>query len=181
MSLTTLSEIDSRAKLYADAREDLAAIVTALNAGIEALKRDSMPKVKRALARASTHHDRLHTLIESAPELFVRPKSVVFHGIKCGYQKGKGKINWDDPEQVVRLIKKHFPEQADVLIATKEKPVKTALNGLTAAELKKLGINVTEGGEAIFIQPTDSAVDKLVDALLKVATADDEDVDEDAA
>lgn len=73
---------------------------------------------------------------------------------------------------MVRLIKKYFPDQADVLITTTEKPVKEALNGLTAAELKKLGISVINGDEAIFIKPADSAVDKLVDALLKEATAE---------
>ena len=45
-----------------------------------------------------------------------------------------------------------------------------ALGDLLADELKKLGISVTEGGDAIFIKPVDSAVDKLVDALLKEAT-----------
>ena len=168
--MTTLTEIESRAKLYAEARENLTEIVSNLNASIEALKRSAMPDIKRAIGRAAVHHDRLRALVELAPELFTRPKSVVFHGIKLGYQKGKGKINWEDPDLVVRLIKKHFPEQADVLIATSEKPVKEALNGLTAAELKKLGVSVVEGGEVIFIKPTDSAVDKLVDALLKEAT-----------
>lgn len=172
--MTTLTDIEARAKLYADARESLAAIVSNLNAGIEALKRKSMPDIKRAIGRASTHHDVLRTLIQSAPELFVKPKSRTLNGIKLGYQKGKGKIEWDDPDQVVRLIKKYFPEQADVLIATTEKPVKDALNGLTAAELKKLGVSVVEGGDAIFIKPADSAVDKLVDALLKAATEDEE-------
>ena len=170
--MTTLTEIEARAKLYADARESLSAIVSNLNAGIESLKRKAMPDIKRAIGRASTHHDQLRTMIEAAPELFAKPKSRTLAGIKLGFQKSKGKIEWDDPDQVVRLIKKHFPEQADVLIATTEKPVKDALNGLTAAELKKLGISVVEGGEAIFIKPADSAVDKLVDALLKEATAD---------
>ncbi len=170
--MTTLTDIEARAKLYADARESLAAIVSTLNADIEALKRKAMPDIKRCIGRASTHHDQLRTLIEASPELFAKPKSRTLAGIKLGFQKGKGKIEWDDPDQVVRLIKKHFPEQADVLITTTEKPVKDALNGLTAAELKKLGISVVEGGEAIFIKPADSAVDKLVDALLKEATAD---------
>lgn len=168
--MTTLNEIEARAKLYAEARERLAGIVADLNAGIEALKRQAMPELKRAIARASTHHDQLRSLIDNAPELFVRPRSVVFHGIKLGFQKGKGKIEWDDADQVVRLIKKHFPDQADVLIVTSEKPAKDALNNLTVAELKKLGISVIEGGDAIFIKPTDSAVDKMVDALLKDAT-----------
>lgn len=168
-----LSDIETRAKRYAEAREKLAAIITELNAGIEAQKRAAMPELKRAIARASEHHDQLKALIEAAPELFVRPKSVVFHGIKLGYQKGKGKIEWADADQVVRLIKKHYPKRADVLIISTEKPAKDALNNLTAAELKKIGISVIEGGDAVFIKPTDSAVDKMVDALLKAATEEE--------
>ena len=170
--MTQLTAIEARAKLYAEAREKLAAIVSDLNAGIEALKRNAMPEIKRAVARAGTHHDELRALIGAAPELFVKPKSMTINGIKCGYQKGKGKIEWDDPDQVVRLIKKHFPEQADVLIVTTEKPVKDALNSLTVAELKRLSCSVVEGGEVIFVKPVDGAVDKLVDALLKEATED---------
>ncbi|MEW5893352.1 MAG: host-nuclease inhibitor Gam family protein [Pseudomonadota bacterium] len=168
--MTSLVDIETRAKKYAEAREHLAGIVAALNDGIEALKRDHMKRLKKAVADAAERHDALKALIEDAPELFVKPRTVVFHGIKLGYQKGKGKIEWDDADQVVRLIKKHFPEQADVLVATTERPAKDALAQLTAAELKKLGISVTDGGDAVFIKPADSAVDKMVDALLKDAT-----------
>lgn len=167
---TTLADIEARAKLYAERRERLATIVADLTAGIEALKRNAMPELKRAIASAVTQHDHLRTLIEQAPELFVKPRTVVFHGVKLGYQKGKGKIEWDNADQVVRLIRKHFPEQADVLVVTSEKPAKEALNNLSAADLKKLGISVVEGGDVVVIRPTDSAVDKMVDALLGAAT-----------
>ena len=53
----------------------------------------------------------------------------------------------------------HFDIKADVLVATTERPAKDALAQLTAAELKKLGISVTDGGDAVFIKPADSAVD----------------------
>lgn len=168
--MTSIVDIETSAKKYAESREHLAGIVAALNEGIEALKRDHMRRLKKAVADAAERHDTLKALIEDAPELFVKPRTVVFHGIKLGYQKGKGKIEWDDADQVVRLIKKHFPEQADVLVATSERPAKEALAQLTAAELKKLGISVTDGGDAVFIKPADSAVDKMVDALLRDAT-----------
>lgn len=168
--MTTLVDIELRAKRYAEAREHLAGIVAALNAGIEALKRDHMKRLKKAVADAAERHDALKALIEETPDLFVKPRTVVFHGIKLGYQKGKGKIEWDDADQVVRLIKKYFPAQADVLVATSERPAREALAQLTAVELKKLGISVTDGGDAVFIRPADSAVDKMVDALLKDAT-----------
>lgn len=170
--MANLNDIERLAKKYAEAREHLAAIVAAMNEGIEEIKRDNMKRLKKAVAEAAEHHDALKALIEEAPNLFVKPRSVVLHGIKLGYQKGKGKIEWDDADQVVRLIKKHFPEQADLLIATSEKPAKEALASLTASELKKLGISVTDGGDAVFIKPADSAVDKMVDALLRDATAE---------
>ena len=169
---TPLNEIERQAKKYAQAREQLAGIVTAMNDGIEAIKRDNMKRLKKAVAEAAEQKDALKALIESSPDAFIKPRSVILHGIKLGFQKGKGKIEWADADQVIRLIKKHFPEQADVLIATSEKPAKEALAQLTAAELKKLGISVTEGGDAVFIKPADSAVDKMVDALLKDATAE---------
>lgn len=170
--MANLPEIERAAKKYAEARESLASIVATMNEGIETIKRNNIKRLKKAVAEAAEQHDALQALIEAAPGCFVRPRSVIFHGIKLGFQKGKGKIEWADPDQVVRLIKKHYPEQADVLIATSEKPVKEALANLTAAELKKLGISVTDGGDAVFIKPADSAVDKMVDALLKDATAE---------
>lgn len=168
--MTTLNDIERSAKKFAEAREHLAGIVAAMNEGIEAIKRDNMKRLKKAVSEAAEHHDALQALIETAPECFVKPRSVVLHGIKCGYQKGKGKIEWDDADQVVRLIKKHYPEQADLLIITHEMPAKEALGQLTTAELKKLGISIVEGSDTVFIKPADSAVDKLVDALLKDAT-----------
>lgn len=170
--MANLTDIERIAKKYASSREHLASIVATMNAGIETIKRDNIKRLKKAVADAAEQHDALKSLIEDAPGCFIKPRSVVLHGIKLGFMKGKGKIEWDDADQVVRLIKKCFPEQADVLIATSEKPVKEALNGLTSAELKRLGISVTAGSDAVFIKPADSAVDKMVDALLKDATAE---------
>ena len=167
--MTTMEQIETKAKAHAQAREKLAEIVSALHEGIEALKRSHMPRLKAAVNRAAETSEALQALIEAAPELFVKPKSVIFHGIKLGYQKEKGKIEWDDQERVIKLIRKHFPELADTLIATTEKPSKDALNGLTAEQLKKIGVTVTSDSDAVFIRATDSEVDKMVNALLKGA------------
>lgn len=167
--MATLEQIEQQTKAYAREREKLAEIVTALNDGMEALKRNHMARLKNAVNRAAEAGDALRALVEESPELFVNPKTVVLHGIKVGFQKGKGKIEWEDADQVVRLIHKHYPDLADVLIVTTEKPAKEALNNLTAAELKKLGVSVTEGGDAVFIKPVDGEVDKMVNALLKDA------------
>ncbi|MBV2160527.1 host-nuclease inhibitor Gam family protein [Achromobacter denitrificans] len=170
VSPASLADIETRAKRYAEAREKLAELVSDLNAGIEALKRQAMPELKRAIARASEHHAQLKALIEAAPELFVKPRTVVFHGIKCGYLKGKGGIVWDDADAVVAAIQKNLPDQAEALIRWTGKPLKEAINQLDVATLKKIGCRVVDTGDEVFIKPVDSAVDKMVDALLKDAT-----------
>ena len=97
----------------------------------------------------------------------------MFAGIKVGYAKGKGALSFDDADSVVARIKKHLPEQADVLIRTKEAPVKEALAQLSAAELKKIGVTLSEAGDQTVVRPVDSEVDKMVDALLKAATGEE--------
>lgn len=168
--MTTIADLERRAKAVADTRAVVGEIVQSLNDGIDALKRDHMRALKAAINAAAEQHDKLKALIEASPELFVKPRTVVMHGIKLGYRKGTGGLVLDDEEQVVKLIRRHFAEQFDVLVKTTEKPVKSTLSSLTVAELKKLGVTVESTGDVVFIAPTDSAVDKLVKALLKSAT-----------
>lgn len=165
----SMKEIERRTLALAETRERVAAIVSELNAGIEALQRANMPALRRAVAAAANKHDELKQVIEANPELFVKPRTVVLNGIKVGLAKGKGSIEFEDPEQVVKLIKRNHPDQVDVLIQTEEKPVKTALAQLSAAELKRLGVKVEGTDDVVVIKPTDSAVDKTVAALLKAA------------
>lgn len=172
MSEISMSHIEAKAKQLALAREKLSELAGELQAGIDALTRSAMKDLKRAVNAAQEHQNALLALVEASPSLFTKPKSVVFHGVKIGYQKAKGKIEFDDAEAVIRLIKKHFPEQADVLISTKEAPAKEALANLAAADLKRLGVHVTEAGEVVFVKFTDTAVDKMVDALFSKAAAE---------
>jgi phage host-nuclease inhibitor protein Gam len=172
--MSTLTDLDRCARLYADARDNLSGIVTDLTAGIEALKRRAMPDLKRAVARAAEHHDALLSLIADAPELFVKPKTLTLHGIRLGYVKQKGSIAWDDADAVVAAIQKYLPEQAEALIRWTAKPLKEALNQLGVADLKRIGCRVIDTGEAVVIKPVDSEVDRLVDALLRDATATEE-------
>lgn len=172
--MTTLSDFDLRAKRFAEARETIATIVQGLNEGIEAMKRDQMKPLRAAIRAAAEHHDKLKAMIGANPELFKRPRSVVLHGIKLGFRKGTGGLEFEDEAQVVKLIRRHFPDQFDLLVKTTEKPVKKTLGGLTVAELKKLGVTVEETGDVVFVKPTDSAVDKLVNQLLESATEETE-------
>lgn len=163
--MTTLAQIETLTKAYADAREGLWDLLRALEAEVAEAHRRYLPGVKKALARAAEAHDRLKGAVEAAPELFVRPRTVIFHGVKVGLVKGKGGIAFADADQVVQLVAKHFPERFELLVKTVQTPVKAALEQLTVAELKKLGCTVIESGDQVVVKAVDGAVEKLVKAL----------------
>jgi hypothetical protein len=108
----------------------------------------------------------------------VRPRSAVFHGLKVGYAKGTGKLEITDPATVVKLVRKHFPEQFDLLVKTKETPIKKTLQELPAADLKKLGITIQDTGDVVFIKDATDSVDKLVAALIKGEEEEAEEAEE---
>ena len=165
----TLTEIEQHARAYADARGVLAERVQALQAEIEAVKRRRLVGIKKAVAASADRHDSLAAAIQAAPELFARPRTKVLAGIRVGFVKQKGKLLISDADKTLQLIRRHFAEQADMLIKTTEKPVKKALEALSVAELKRIGVTVLDDGDTIMIRATNSEVDKLVNALLEEA------------
>jgi predicted ATPase len=169
-----LAEIEAKAKTLADARALLAERMEALQTEISAAKRRKLPGIKSALGEAANAENDLRALIEHNPGLFVKPRTVVFHGVKLGFQKGKGKMDWADDAQVITLIRKHLADQAEVLIQVTEKPVKEALKNLAAPDLARIGVTVEESGDHVLVKAADSELDKLVDALLKAATGDEQ-------
>ncbi len=178
--MATMERIEKLTKDYADARERLAATMRTLQDKIEKIKRQYLPGIKVQVGIMAKDKADLEAAIKDSKHLFEKPKTVIISGIRVGLSKGKGKIEFEkgEADHIVALIEKYFPEKADVLIQTKKTPVKKALDGLTAAELKKLGIVVEDTGDQIVIKPTDSQIEKLVDKLLKEK---DEETDEEAA
>ena len=169
---TTLVTIETSAKTFAADRRQLVEAVTELNAQIEDLKRRAMPRLKRLIATAAESHALLYAQIDGARPLFTSPRTILMHGIRLGLRKGSGKLEWDDPDQVVRLVEKYLPDQAEVLIKTKKSPIKAALEELDVTTLKKVGCRVQDTGDQVTIKPADSEVDKIVTALLASAQTD---------
>ena len=172
--MTTIAEIEAATKPLADARAALADTVGDLNAVIDKAKRQALPKIRREVAMVATRQARLKALVEAAPDLFKRPRTAVFYGIKVGYSKGKGAIKFADEQRVIELIRKKLPKKADHLLSVTTRVSKEALSKLSADELKAIGCSIEDAQDGVVIKPTDSAVDKLVDALIKDATKDDD-------
>jgi len=162
-----IDEIEILTKVFADARQVLADRVRSLQEEIQTIKRRRLPGIKSAINTVIDKQAELKEAVGESAGLFVRPKTMIMNGIKVGYKKAKGKLSWADDDQVVRLIEKYLPDQAEILIKTTKEPIKKALEQLPAADLKKIGVTVNAGGDQVVIKSTDDEIDKLVDALLK--------------
>ena len=169
----SLDDLGRRAQTLAEARNQLATVVGALNEGIELLKVDALPEVSHRIGIAANAWAALQAAINANPHLFVKPRKVSMHGIQFGVEKGKGAIEITDPEETVRLIRRKMPELADVLIATRDVPVKKAIAGLNSKELRAIGVTVTDATDQVVIRPENSSLDKLVKALMKAAVTAD--------
>jgi len=163
-------DFDRMAQDLAGARMMLKERVQALEAEVAALKRKQLPAIRKWAEAAAENQLALHDAIKESPESFVKPRTMILHGIRFGYQKQKGEISWEDEAKVVMLIRKHFPEQEEMLIKVTETPVKKALGRLPAADLKKLGVTVDNDTDEVFIKATDSDIDRIVEAILKTET-----------
>jgi hypothetical protein len=168
----TLRDIETATTAYGIARADLGDTVRQLQRELGDVRARYIKQIRREVAKAADKQSELKALVERAPHLFVKPRTLVIQGVKVGYQKGRGGIEFDDADKVVELIHKHYGdgEEALSLLNIAEKPDKTALEELSVAELKKLGCTVRDTGDEVVIKPVDGEVDKIVNALLKDAT-----------
>ena len=169
---TDMNAIERACKAARDKRLVLKIRAEALQDAIAAAHKRKLPGIRTAVAEAAQADAELLALLQEVPDLFRRPKSQVFHGLKVGYKAGSGKVTIADEERTVQLIEKHFPDSADVLIKTTKKPVKDALKALPVADLQKVGVTAEGSGEVVFLIDATDAVDKLVKGLLKGAEAE---------
>lgn len=165
-NVTPIETVDFRAKQFAEARRILNERVTACKAERDAVMRRHLRGIKGAATACAQYQAELRQELEAHPELFVKPRTITLHGIKVGFQKGKGRIEWADPAKVVELIRRHLGEEGAGLIKVTETPIREALLALDLATLKKIGCTVVETGDQVVIKDTEDAVDKLVARLL---------------
>ncbi len=162
ISMTTIEE---RARYYAACRDELATRINALEAEVIVARERHRIGLLDALRAHKRAEEDLRCAIAAAPELFDKPRTRVLHGIRMGYQKGKGGLEIADEETTVKLIRKHCPDKFDALVKVIERPIRKALQNLDAGLLKKLGIGILGTGDVIVLAATDGDLDKLIKAL----------------
>jgi type II secretory pathway predicted ATPase ExeA len=166
----SLGAIELATEAYSKEYEALGDIVARVQDEVHAVQRRHMKALKKAVEAAAEKKSALNALIQSAPSLFKKPRTYVFHGIKVGLQKSKGGLAVADEDNTIALIRKHFAAQAKTLIKIEESVVRKALNSLKVDELKKIGVNVIDTTDFVVIEATSSQIEEAVNALLKDAT-----------
>lgn len=167
-----MEQVQATARSFAEAHRDLQTQLAELEDRVRALREQAMPALREAVHRTASVRAELRTLIEGNPDLWSgRRRTVVVDGVRVGITKGAGRLEWKDDARVVRRIRQLLPDQAEVLIQTKEVPVRKALGNLAASELRQLGVQTVGADDQVVIKPTDGDVEKIVEKLLAAADA----------
>lgn len=165
--MTTLKDIEVLTREYADSYQNLASDVEVLEAAIRTFKKKALPGIKRAAQAAAVAKEKLKAAIEAAPALFEKPRTRLFHGVKVGFVKAKGTIEWDDADRVRILIERHLSDKMDMLCKVTYRPLKDAIAQLPATDIKRIGCRVVETGDQVLVKVADSDIERMVDALFR--------------
>jgi len=165
--------IESQTKKYSEAYSELTDSITKMEQEVEKARNKYMPDIKAGVAKIKAAGEKLHESIDENKDLFVKPKTQIFHNIRVGFIKGKGKKEFDN-DKTVALIHKHYPDKEDLLIQVEEKVISKAIEQLPAADLKKIGVNIVDAQDEIVIRPVDSEIKKVIDKIISEITNEEE-------
>jgi len=163
----TFADLEKQTREYELQCVTIEDLVAALESDLEAIKRKHLPALKRQAGVVANRQAELQASIESAPELFVKPRTLVINGCKIGYNHSVGSITWDDDAHVIALIRELRKKQAAILIDTTEKPSKSALKTLKPAELLELGCRIEGDGDQVVLSRVAGDVERLVNKLVE--------------
>jgi hypothetical protein len=162
-----MKKIETLAHDYVAARDRRCTLLREMEAEISRLLK---PRLQRYFALANAEGEKKAALlaaVHAAPELFARPRSRTLHDIKFGFRKNTGGLTWQDEDLVLRRIHKLFPaEAAAAYLHITERPNKEALENLSAAELRKLGIDVGDTGDVAFVKPATNGLERFATAIV---------------
>lgn len=162
-----LSDIERAARDFSAKSKTLRNYHEQLNSEIDAIKSKYLEDIKIASVEAGESYQMLLTLINDASDLFKDKKSMTVSGVKFGYQKKKGKLEIINEDVTISKLKEFYGDNASLYINTKISVVKKALDSLPASDLKKLGVNIVQDTDVVFVKLTDDEVQKLIEAMIK--------------
>lgn len=171
MSDITLDAIRKAAVRLADAHQVTTARAAMLQDEIREAIAPIMLMHQRALDQAAIDEadalKALKAMVDGAPHLFAKPRSLTINGVRAGYKKAEDSLDWADDEVLIARIKALLlPSEAELLIRNREELVIDALTQLDDDKMKRLGIRRITGADNSFITIGDSDIEKTAKALI---------------
>lgn len=168
---TDMMAIEQAAARYRNARDRLRERATEANTQLELVKNGHLPGLRESLADVAATEAELRRAIQDSPQtLWQRVRTRVVHGVKVGFSKQRGRVEFDDEAKVIERIRKLLPgDQAALLIRTREAVHKPGVYDLTAGDLRRLGITVADDCDQVYVKDLASELDRALEALLAQA------------
>lgn len=163
--LTPRERIEKATLWFSKAREELRTKMNTVQAELRDVAEQHRLEMIALLDQATNAREELASLLEANASLFDSPRTVNHHGIKVGFQKQQGKVEFKDEPEVIKRIKQALPELVDTLIEPSESVRKDAMKKLTVQQLAAVGASLVGAGDAIVIKATDDAIDKMLKGL----------------
>lgn len=164
--MTTISEFEELAKTHSANRVALGSAISKGHKGINDAFARHVPRVQAATDAAAESRAALERAVENNPDLFVKPKTMVLHGIKFGFAKNKGSLEFTDEEKVIGRIERLLPKLAKNLIKTTRKIVKKQVAKLTVQDAKKIGVRIVNPEDEVVVSIPNDSLSKLALAFL---------------
>src|SRR3989442_1674414 len=80
-----LAAVESLCQRLAEARAELEVEIQLVQAELASIRDKHLRGLKRLAAGVAEREAILRAAIESAPNLFIKPRTVIFHGVKVGF------------------------------------------------------------------------------------------------
>ena len=166
----TLASVEALAARLADSTNALDETLSEFQRELQAVNDKYLRPLKKLAAETAMAEAELHGAIERAPQLFEKPKTLTMHGLKFGFSYSKGKLVWDDEATVIKLLRKRFKGEEELLatvIRTTEEVNKDGVKALKldTDELARLGMRIEGEGDDVLIDRAAGDIEKLLARL----------------
>jgi hypothetical protein len=169
---TEIKDLDQLTKAHAANELELTTALTELRDELDAVQRKHLTRIKRIAGNFAASESDLRAAVDNGRHLFSDRKTMVLNMIKVGLRSTAGSLVFEDKAATVKLIRKLFPDLADVLIASEESPkVSVIKTTLDESDWKKIGGVIEGEGEQIVVSSTASDVEKTIGTMIKKLVA----------
>lgn len=172
--MNALAQIRGKAADYAALQGELRDLLARVEGERRELVSRYAPELAERMELVGLAFAELHDLIAANPQCFDKPKTLVEDGLKYGLAKKPGRVVIGDEKRAVELVQKHLPDQAAVLVDTKETINKAACKGLSGKELARLGIVLVDATDDVVIRVVDGDATKAVRTILEQAQGEEQ-------